>query len=144
MKEKIISSTLILGAFIFVAACATSLDQHKSKSVDEAAVIKVIMEHERTWNDHDASGFLATLHDDAKIELGCKGQLLSKTEFADQLPLLMSDYPTVKLVNPIADVSGKEAVVKVTATRLGDENHIFRLAMLKQNNHWYITRETCY
>jgi len=144
MKEKFFSLTFILGVFIFLVACSTSLNQYKSRSVDEEAVIKVVMEHERTWNEHDASGFLATYHDNAQIELGCKGQLLPKNEFATKLSQLMNDYPTVELVNPTVDVSGKEAVVKVTSTRLGDENHIFRIAILKENDQWYIIQETCY
>jgi hypothetical protein len=144
MKEKITSLALILGVCIFMAACSTGLNQYKSKSVEEEAVIKVVMEHERTWNEHDASGFLATYHDNAQIELGCDGPLLPKNEFAARLPQLMNDYPTVKLVNPTVDLSGKEGLVKVTSTRLGDENHIFRIAMLKVDDRWYIIQETCY
>jgi hypothetical protein len=144
MKEKYICSTFMLCVFLFLVACSTSLNQYNSRSVEEETVIKVVMEHERTWNEHDAFGFLATYHDSAQIELGCKGQLLPQKEFATKLPQLMNDYPTVELVNPTVDVSGKEGVVKVTSTRLGDENHIFRIEMLKENERWYIIQESCY
>ena len=87
---------------------------------------------------------LATYHENARIEIGCDGQLLSKNEFATRISQLMSDYPTVKLVNPSVDVSQKKAVVKVTSTEMGDENHVFRIEMLKENERWYIIQESCY
>ena len=144
MKAKFISLTSILGVCAIFIGCAAGLNQYKPKSVEEEAVLKVVMVHETTWNEHNAADFLATYHDKAQIELGCQGQLLPKNEFAAKLPQLMTDYPTVKLVNPTVDVSGKKGVVKVTSTRLGDENHIFRIAMLKENDRWYIIQETCY
>ncbi len=144
MKRKLLSITSIAGILIFLSGCAVGLNHYKPQSAEEEAIINVVMEHERTWNEHDRTGFLATYHDSAQIELGCKGQLLPKNEFAIRIPQLMSDYPTVKLVNPAVDVSEKEAVVKVTSTRLGDENHIFRIELLNENERWYIIRETCY
>lgn len=144
MNKKSICMTSILGLLILFIGCASGLNQYKPKSTEGEAVIKVVMEHEKSWNEHDASDFLATYHESAKIELGCDGQLLSKNDFATRISQLMSDYPTVKLVNPTVDVSGKEAIVKVTSTRLGDENHIFRIEMLKENERWYIIQESCY
>ena len=144
MKKKLICITSFLGVFIFFIGCAADLNQYKPRSVNEEAVIKVVMEHERTWNEHDLSGFLATYHHSAKIEEGCDGQLLSKNEFATKIPHLMADYPNVQFVNPAIDVSEKDAVIKVTSTKMGDENHIFRIEMLQENDQWYIIKETCY
>lgn len=144
MKKKIIYLTSILGVFVFLTGCAADLNRYEPRSVNEEAVIKVVMEHERTWNEHDPSGFLATYHDSAKIEYGCEGLLLSKNEFATKISHLMADYPSVKFANPAIDASDKEAVVKVISTELGDENHIFRIEMLQENNQWYIIKETCY
>jgi hypothetical protein len=144
MNVKISGLAYILGVLLFLTACSTGLNQYKARSVDEEATIKVVIEHERTWNEHDATGFLAAYHEKAKIELGCDGQLLSINEFATHIPQLMSDYPTVKLVNPSVDVSEKNAVVKVTSTKMGDENHIFKIEMLNENDQWYIIQETCY
>ena len=144
MKKKIIYLTSILGVFVFLTGCAADLNRYEPRSVNEEAVIKVIMEHERTWNEHDPSGFLATYHDSAKIEYKCKGQLLSKNEFASNISQLMTDYPTTKLINPAVDISGKEAVIKVTTTEMGDKNHNFRIELLNENERWYIIQETCY
>ena len=144
MQRKKYRFILIWAGFIFFVACATGLDQYKARSLDEEAVINVVMEHERTWNEHDTAGFLATFHNDARIELMCDGPLLSKNEFATHISQLMSDYPSVKLVNPSIDISGEKAEVKVTSTEMGNRNHIFEIAILKQNHQWYIIRETCY
>ena len=144
MKEKLICVVSFLNVFMFFIGCATSLNQYKPGSVHEKAVIQAVMEHERTWNEHDPSGFMATYHDSAKIEYGCEGLLLSKNEFATKISHLMADYPSVKFANPAIDASEKEAVVKVTSTKLGDENHIFRIEMLQENKQWYIIKETCY
>jgi hypothetical protein len=144
MKKKLIYLTSILGVLVFFTGCAADLNRYEPRSVNEEAVIKVVMEHERTWNEHDPSGFLATYHDSAKIEYGCEGLLLSKNEFATKISHLMADYPSVKFANPAIDASEKEAVVKVISTELGDENHIFRIEMLQENNQWYIIKETCY
>lgn len=144
MKNMIICLTFISGVFFFFAACSTSLNHYEASSTDEKAVIQVVMEHERTWNENDAPGFLATFHDSARIEYMCDGQLLSKNAFAARLPQLMSDYPSVKLVNPSVDISGKNAEVKVTSTEMGNRSHIFEIAILKENDQWYIIRETCY
>jgi hypothetical protein len=143
MKEKIISLVLLLGGFSFLFACATSLNQYKAGSIDEETVIEVVMEHERAWNANDAVGFLATYHESAKIEIGCNGQLFSKKEFATYIEQLMSNYPSVKLVNPSIDVSGENALVKVISTEMGEENHFFEIALLKENDQWYISHETC-
>jgi len=143
MNKKLTFFTSILSVCIFITGCFAGLNQYQPKSVEEEAVIKVVMGHERTWNEHDISGFLATFHENARIEQGCNGQLLSKNEFAATVSKLMSDYPTVKLVNPSVNVSGNEAVVKVTSTEMGDENHIFEIAMLKENDQWYIIQELC-
>ena len=143
MKKKIISLTLILGALIFFNACSNSLNQYKAASIDEEAVINVVMEHERTWNANDAAGFLATYHEGAKIEIGCNGRLFSKKEFATHVEQLMSNYPSVKLVNPSINVAGENALVKATSTEMGDENHFFEIALLKENDQWYIIQETC-
>ena len=144
MKEKVVWIVPFLSALMFINGCAAGLNQYKPRSVHEEAVIKVVREHERTWNEHDPSGFLATYHNSAKIEYGCEGLLLSKNEFATKISHLMADYPSVRFANPSIDVSKKEAVVKVTSTELGDEYHIFRIEMLQENDQWYITKETCY
>jgi hypothetical protein len=143
MNYKLTFFTSILSVCILFTGCFAGLDRYQPESAAEEAVIKVVMEHERSWNDHDASGFLATFHESAKIELGCDGVLLSKSEFATHILQLMSDYPHVKLVNPTVEVSDRTAVVKVISTEMGDENHIFELAMLNENDQWYIIQELC-
>lgn len=144
MKKALICITSILSVLVFFVGCAADLNRFEPKSAEEEAVIKVVMEHERTWNEHDAAGFLATYHDSAKIEYKCKGQLISKNEFATNISQLMTDYPTAKLVNPTVDISGKEAVIEVTTTEMGDKNHNFRIELLNENERWYIIQETCY
>ncbi len=144
MKTKPICILSILSTFIFFIGCATDLNQYQPKSVEEEAVIKAVMEHERTWNEHNPTRFLATYHGSAKIEYKCKGQMLSKNEFAAKISQLMTDYPTARLVNPTVAVSGKEAVIKGTTTEMGDKNHNFRIEMLKENDRWYIIQESCY
>jgi len=143
MKKKIFGLTSILGMLILLAACSTGLNQYKARSIDEEAVIAVVMAHERTWNENDAVGFLATFHEGAKIEIGCNGRLFSKKEFATHIEQLMSNYPSVKLVNPSINVSEENALVKVTSTEMGDENHLFEIALLKENDQWYIIQERC-
>jgi hypothetical protein len=118
MKTKPICILSILSTFIFFMGCAADLNQYKPKSAEEEAVIKAVMELERTWNEHNPTGFLAAYHGSARIEYKCKGQLLSKNEFAARIAQLMTDYPTVRLVNPTVAVSGKEAVIKVTTTEM--------------------------
>jgi len=143
MNKHLIYLTSILSVCIFFSGCSAGLNQYQPKSAGEEDVIKVVMEHERTWNEKDVSGFLATYHENARIEIGCGGQLLSKNDFATRISQLMSDYPTVKLVNPSVDVSQTNAVVKVTSTEMGDENHIFKIEMLKEKDQWYIIQESC-
>ena len=143
MKKKLIYLTSIISVGILLIGCFAGLNQYQPKSVEEEAVIKVVMEHERTWNENDVSGFLATYHENARIEIGCDEQLLSKSEFETRISQLMSDYPSVKLVNPSVDVSQTNAVVKVTSTEMGDENHIFKIEMLKEKDQWYIIQESC-
>lgn len=144
MKKKLICQISLVSGFLFFIGCATGLDHYKPRSVKEAAVIQVVMEHERAWNEHDPSGFLATYHNNAKIEYGCDGLLLSKNEFAGKISHLMADYPNVRFANPAVAIADEKAVVKVTSTEIGDENHIFRIEMLRENEQWYITKETCY
>ena len=39
--------------------------------------------------------------------------------------------------------TNSDAVVKVTSTEMGDENHIFKIEMLKEKDQWYIIQESC-
>jgi hypothetical protein len=39
--------------------------------------------------------------------------------------------------------TGNGAVVEVMSTGLGDENHFFKMNMLKENDQWYILKQTC-
>ena len=91
MNKHLIYLTSILNAGILFFGCFAGLNQYQPRSVEEEAVIKVVMEHERTWNENDVSGFLATYHENARIEIGCGGQLLSKNDLGAALlrrPLL--------------------------------------------------------
>jgi hypothetical protein len=145
MKQRVDIKVFIIAIFFVFYGCAgVPLKNYQHRSTDEEEIINVIMKHERAWNEHDISGFMATYHSSALIEYGCTGPLVSKSESTDQLQRMMNKYPTVKLINPKLDVSENEAVVKVTSTELGDESHLFRLEMLKENEHWFITKETCY
>ena len=145
MKQIIICKTFILAIFFILNACAgVPLKDYQPGSTDEEEIMKVTMKHEKAWNEQDISGFMATYHNSALIEFGCNGPLVSKIEFADKIEQMMGRYPTVKFINPKLNVSGNEALVKVTSTELGDELHLFRLEMLKENGRWLITNETCF
>jgi hypothetical protein len=134
--------TLVICVVLF--ACAgVPLNEYQPRSADEKEIIKVIIKHESTWNEQDISGFMATFHSSAIIADGCNGPLLTKSEFVGRIKQIMAEYPTVKLINPKLNVSGSEAVVKVTSTEFGDEIHLFRIEMLKENYQWLITKETC-
>lgn len=145
MKQIIGCKVFMITLFFVLYACAgVPVKDYQPRSADEEEIIKVIMKHESAWNEQDISGFMATYHNSALIEYGCTGPLFSKSKFADIIERMMSEYPTVKLINPRSDISGNKAVVKVTSTELGDESHLFRLEMLKENEQWYISKETCY
>jgi hypothetical protein len=144
MKQIVIYKIYILAAFFSLYACAgMSLENYQTTSTDEEEIIGVILRHENAWNEQDISGFMATYHNNALIEFGCTGPLVSKFEFADKIEQMMGRYPTVKLTNPELNLSDNNAIVKVTSTGLGDESHFFRLEMLKENEQWFITKETC-
>ncbi|MHC4310656.1 MAG: nuclear transport factor 2 family protein, partial [Planctomycetota bacterium] len=117
MKQIIHLKTFILAIFFILYSCAgIPLKDYQPRSADEEEIIKVIMKHERAWNEHDTAGFMATYHSSALIENGCTGPLLSKSELANEIKQIMEEYPTVKFINPKLDVSGNEAIVKVTST----------------------------
>ena len=144
MKRFLVRNTFILAVIFMLYACAgVPLKDYQSRTADEEELIEVIMKHERAWNEQDLPGFMATFHDSALIELGCGGPLVPVNESADRIKRMMSEYPRVKLINPRLDVSKDDAVVEVTSTELGDEFHLFRIEMQKENEQWFITKETC-
>ena len=49
MNKHLIYLTSILNAGILFFGCFAGLNQYQPRSVEEEAVIKVVMEHERTW-----------------------------------------------------------------------------------------------
>ena len=125
-------------------ACAgVPLKDYEPRTADEEELIEVVMKLERAWNEQDLSGFMAIFHDSALIELGCGGLLVPAKESADRIKRMMAEYPRVKLINPRLEVSESEALVVVTSTELGDEFHLFKLEMQKENEQWFITKETC-
>ena len=130
--------------FFIVYGCAgMPLKDFEPGSEDEKEIIEVVMKHESAWNERDISGFMATYHPRALIEIGCSGPLVSKNELLDEIEEILREYPTVKFVNPRLDVSENNAVVTVTSLSLGNQSHIFELEMLKERNRWLITKETC-
>jgi len=133
---------LVICAVLY-ACTGMPLKQYQPRSADEEEIIKVIIKHESTWNEQDIAGFMATYHSSALIADGCRGPLLSKSELTGRVKQIMQEYPTVKFINPRFNVSGNEAVVKVTSTEFGDEIHFFRIELLNENNQWLITKETC-
>lgn len=144
MKPIIHCKKIILVICVFLYACAAlPLKEYQPRSADEEEIIKVIIQHESAWNEQDIPGFMATYHSSALIQDGCSGPLISKSELSGKIKQIMEQYPTVKFINPKLDVSGNEAVVKVTSTEFGDEIHFFRIKMLKENYRWLITKETC-
>lgn len=144
MKKIMHCRILIFTIFVFSYACAgTPLKDYQPISADEEEIIEVIVKHERAWNEQDLSGFMATFHGSALIELGCGGPLVPINESADRIKRIMSEFPRVKLINPRLDISGSEAAVMVTSTELGEEFHLFKLEMKKENDRWLITKETC-
>lgn len=144
MKQMINCKIAIFAIFFVLYACVGApLKDYQYKTTDEKEIVEVIMTHERAWNEQDIPVFMSTFHNSALIELGCGGPLVPVSESVDSIKRIMAEYPTVKLINPRLDVSGKNAVVKVTSTELGYEFHLFRLEMLKENDRWLITKETC-
>ena len=101
------------------------------------------MKHENAWNAKDISEFMATFHNSAMIEIGCSGPLVSKSELTGEIEEIMREYPTVKFINPRLDVSENKAFMTVASPRLGNQSHIFELELLKENDWWLITKETC-
>jgi hypothetical protein len=114
-------------------SCAgVPLTDYQPTSADEEEIIAVLKKHERAWNRNDLQGFMATFDGSALIGLGCDGPLVPAKKHGGNVKRMMAEYPKVKLVNPILDISGDEAVVKVKSTELGDESHIIMLEMLKK------------
>ncbi len=144
MKQLMDYKVFLIVIFFVVYGCAgIPLKDYQPGSADEQEIIEVIIKHENAWNEKDIPGFMATFHNSAMIEIGCNGPIVSKSELSDEIEEIMREYPTVKFINPRLDVSENDAVVTVTSTRLGDESHLFRLEMLKENDRWLITKETC-
>jgi hypothetical protein len=144
VKRIIIYNIFVFAVFLMLYSCAgVPLVNYQPVSADEEEIIEILKRHERSWNKNDLQGFMATFDDSALIQLGCDGPLVPAKKNADSIKRIMAEYPRVKLLNPILDISGDEAVVKVKSIELGDESHIFMLEMLKENDHWLITKETC-
>lgn len=144
MKRITISKIILVAAFYTLYACAgIPLKDFEPETVDEQEIIEVVMKHESAWNKQDLSGFMATFHDSALIELRCGGPLVTVKESADSIKRIMAEYPRVKLINPRLEVLENEAVMEVTSTELGHEFHLFKLEMHKENGQWLITKEMC-
>ena len=144
MNKMMHCRILCFTIFVVLYACAgIPLNDYYPRSPDEEEIIEVIIKHERAWNEQDILGFMTTYHNSVRIEDGCNGPLVSKNEFSDRIEQLMNEYPTVKFFNPKLNISENSAFVTVTSTRLGNHVHLFRLEMLKENDHWLIVKETC-
>ena len=144
MRRFMCFNAMILAVFFALYACAgVPLNDYEPQTVDEEELIEVVMKHESAWNEQDLSGFIAAFHNSALIELDCGGPLVPIKKSSDRIKRVMAEFPRVKFINPRLDITGSEAVVIVTSTELGDEFHLFRLEMQKENGRWLITKETC-
>ena len=144
MKKIMDYKVFLIVIFFIVYGCAgMPLKDFEPGSEDEQEIIELVMKHERAWNERDISGFMATYHGRALIEIGCSGPLVSKSELSDEIEEILREYPTVKFINPRLEVSENNAVVTLTSLSLGNQSHIFELEMLKESDRWLITKETC-
>lgn len=134
---------LIVIFFVVYACAGMPLKDFEPGSADEQEIMKVVMKHESAWNERDISGFMATYHSSALIEIGCSGPLVTKRELSDEIEEILMEYPTVKFINPRLNVSENNAVMTITSLSLGNQSHLFELELLKENDRWRITKETC-
>ncbi|MEJ2728643.1 MAG: hypothetical protein P8185_09045 [Deltaproteobacteria bacterium] len=61
MKRIIIRNAFVLAVFFVLYACAgIPLKDYEPRTADEEEIIKVIMAHEKAWNEQDISVFMST------------------------------------------------------------------------------------
>jgi hypothetical protein len=134
-------------ALLFVIAlvsfsCVTTLQNYNPKTPEEQEIKGALVGYESAYNTQDAGSFLGMFYEDAPIMSPMDGSMLTKAQFSDMLSGLFQELPTLALGKPDVYLleTGDKAVVEVSMVYGENYQLISKVSLLKENNHWRITK----
>ncbi len=129
----------LLGAVsvcFLMTACATSLEDYKPHSAEEAGVRDVLLKAEAAWNRRDVAGFAALLDKHATFTLQKDGRVVDKETFVKALPRKMKsvrwDFGPPKIT-----LQGRKAFVYL-ALKTEPEKPVVFFTLRRKDNRWRI------
>jgi hypothetical protein len=137
MKNRIFVVLMLSFSLIAFSSCVTTLQSHKPKSPDEAAVKEILIKWESTWNSQDVQGNLSLWNHASKIKYGKDRKVASKNEYSKILPERMNAVPSIKLGVPKIKLSGNKANAIVNMS-MGSYQAPTTYHLVKENNIWSI------
>jgi len=136
-KKQFFMFLFLLIILVAFSGCATGPQSYQPKSPEEVRIKDLLLKWEKTYNNHDVAGNLATWNDKAQIMYGGKRKIASKKEYADILPERMRANPILNLGTPDIKISGDKAQVSTVLSVRGSQTPtVFNL--IKENDTWSI------
>jgi hypothetical protein len=108
---------LALLSWAYLAGCAVTpvtLRDYKPANPEEAAIIKVIIAFEESFNKADQELFLSIMADDARIMHGREKRIFNKAEFVRILPERIKEIGIISFSNPKIKIDRDVASVQAT------------------------------
>lgn len=137
MKRLFVALCLPFISLAIFIGCATTPENYKPQTPDEAAIRDLLIKWESTWNIHDVQGHLAIWDENAKIMYGRDRKIASKVEYVQILPERMKALPIINLESPKIKVTGSKADATVYM-KIGNSGQPVAYHLAKKNNIWSI------
>ncbi len=122
--------------FLLVAACATSLENYRPHSAEEAGVRNLLLRAEDAWNRQDVPGFAALLEKHATFTLEKDGPVVDRDTFVQALPQKMKKVPW-NFGPPRIKFRGRKAFVYLPL-KSDPEKPVLFFTLRRRDNRWRI------
>lgn len=164
MKKLSVSALIMLGVLVYAGTAATelalkgyqALEYYKARSLDEAKIVKLVLDYQEAYNLYDPKGVLAVYLPGAIIKAGMKDDrsehMVTKEEYfgilTDKLTKWKMYSFKLKLFTPKKiHVEGNNAKLNVpfiiySIAQDYWEKGIFNFDFRKVDSGWFISRNT--
>ena len=132
---------LLIAAVMMTALISCGRDEplsdYKTKSPQETALKKVLLEFQDGVNRKDADKVSSLIHANAELMVGRERRILSRPAYIEVLPKRLAENPDIAFGKPKMKIENEAAEVRIYMTR-GNYNGLVVYHMRLQNDRWYI------
>lgn len=143
MKGRLIYIITTFSIFLSIFGCTTKfLKDYEPKSLDEKAIVSMLIKYEKARSSGDVEGCPASWHDEAKIMYGT-GRFTTKAQYKSILKAQMDDWQKVafgnlKFINISENEAKVDTLLMANSRAYGSWVGRATINLVKENNQWLL------